>query len=88
MILTGYFSGDMQAIHKIGNTDVIVFEFNQKPFSNEKQYHLDEPDLKKFYNNKNTNYVWNTFEDSLINAIFPNYYNAVGVLLEKEKEEA
>lgn len=82
-----YFRGEMVAIHKIPHSDIIIFELKQKPFSNEKQYHWDEPDEKKFYSNKNLRYVWRTFEECLINASFPQHYAAVIALLKAEKEE-
>ena len=85
-----YFSGELKKIHKIGDTGIIIFEFNQKPFSNEKGYHWDEPDRKKFYHNKNTSYVFETFERALINAMFKQHAQSVTALYDhanKPEEE-
>lgn len=76
-----YFRGQLVAIHRVPHSDIIIFETKQKPFSNEKQYHWDEPEIKKFYSSKNITYVWHTYNESLIHSLFPNYYGAVIGLL-------
>lgn len=82
-----YFKGEMVAIHKVPESDIIIFECKQKPFSNEKQYHWEEPDLKKFYSNKQTSYVWDSFNNCLIHALFPQHYPAVMALLKVENTQ-
>lgn len=82
-----YFTGELVAIHRVPHSDIIIFEAKQKPFSNEKQYHWDEPDVKKFYSSKNTSYVFYTYNECLINALFPNYYEAVVGLLGLENNK-
>lgn len=80
----GYFKGEMVAVHRVPDSDIIIFEFKQKPFSNKKQYHWDEPDKKKFYSNKSTSNVWNSFEDALIFSLFPTHYGSVIALRRDE----
>lgn len=84
---SGYFSGDFKKVYRVGDTDIIIFEFHQKPFSNERQYHWDEPDKKKFYNNKNTNHVFETFERCLMSAMFKHHYGAADALYESANKE-
>lgn len=82
----GYFRGEIKDVLRIPHSDIIIFECHQKPFSNEKQYHWNEPDEIKFYSNKNISYVWRTFEDCLFNAMFPQHSNSVIALYNLEKE--
>lgn len=83
-----YFKGEMVAIHRVPDSDIIIFEFKQKPFSNKKQYHWDEPDIKKFYSSKNLSYVWDTFNNCLIYSLFPQHYAAVMALLKVEENNS
>jgi hypothetical protein len=82
-----YFRGELVAIHRVPHSDIIIFDTKQKPFSNEKQYHWDEPDEKKFYSSKNISYVWNTYNECLISSLFPNYHDAVIGLLGLENNK-
>lgn len=85
-----YFRGNLVlvCIHRVPDSDIIIFECKQKPFSNEKQYHWNEPDLKKFYSSKNASYVWDTFNNCLISSLFPQHYAAVIALLEVEENNS
>lgn len=80
-----YFSGEMVAIHRVPDSDIIIFELKQKPFSNARQYHWDEPDRNKFYSSINTSCVFNTFNECFIFSLFPTHYQTVRALLEVEK---
>lgn len=84
----GYFRGEIVEIHKVPDSDTTIFEFKQKPFSNARQYHWDEPDEKKFYSSKNTTNVWSSFNDCLIFSLFPQHYATVIALLGVENSES
>lgn len=83
-----YFKGELVCIHRVPDSEIIIFECKQKPFSNEKQYHWNEPDIKKFYSSKNVSYVWDTFNNCLIYSLFPQHYSTVITLLEVEENNS
>lgn len=74
-----YFTGVLDLIHRMPN-GTILMKFHQKPFSNERQYHWDEPDEEKWFNNVNQNTYFPTMEYCLIATMFGSHSHSANVL--------